>query len=86
MDCKNCAYCWADLDEEGRPISLEYCHYDGLEGWAPCEYEEPYEEYPEEDHSAEIEEYEQWLYDQAQRELDEEYHEEYEAPYDYQEF
>lgn len=70
MNCRNCAYCWADLDDDGVPISFEYCHYDGLEGWAPCEYEDRYEEYPEEDYSDEIEEYEQWLHDETQRELD----------------
>lgn len=86
MDCKHCAYCWADLDEDGAPISFEYCHFDGPDGWAPCEYEDSYEEYPEEDYSDEVEAYEQWLHDETQREFDEEYHEEYGAPYDYQEW
>lgn len=160
MDCITCGYYWADLDEEGRPISLEYCHYDGPEGWAPCEYEE-YDEYanearieeeeareeaeyeawleslPEEqrptnrkeyvdtwarfkqlqsqyeetdywedsmeqadyccedeieeenlydDEDIEFERYEDWIDSETQRELDEEYYEEYGAPYDYQEF
>lgn len=85
MDCKHCGYCWADLDDEGAPISLEYCHFDGPEGWAPCEYEDAYEEYPEEDYSDEIEEYERWLAAETQRELEEEFREEYGAPYDYNE-
>lgn len=85
MDCRNCAYCWADLDDEGAPLSLEYCHYDGPEGWAPCEYEDYYEEYPEEDYSNEIEEYENWIAAETQRELEEEFREEYGAPYDYPE-
>lgn len=90
--CFNCGYMWADLDEEGRPITNEYCHYDGPDGWAPCEYEDNYEEYPEEDYSDEVEEYEQWLNSETQRELDEEWEDEacwvYEfgQPYDYQEF
>lgn len=37
MDCITCGYYWADLDEDGTPISLEYCHFDGPEGGAPCE-------------------------------------------------
>ena len=47
MDCKYCGYCWADVNEDGEPESLEYCHFDGPEGWAPCEYVE-YDEYTDE--------------------------------------
>lgn len=47
MDCKYCGYCWADVNEDGEPKSLEYCHFDGPEGWAPCEYVE-YDEYIDE--------------------------------------
>ena len=46
--CTNCGYYWADLDEDGAPLSFEYCHFEGPDGWAPCEqddYEEP-EPYP----------------------------------------
>ena len=81
-----CGYWWADLDEDGTPISAEYCHYDGPDAWAPCEQEEQYDEvWTEEDEEYE---YERWLDEQArQAELEaEEYHEEYGAPYDYQEF
>ena len=28
MDCKHCGYYWADIDEDGVPISLECCHFD----------------------------------------------------------
>ena len=45
--CFSCGYCWADLDEDGVPISNEYCHYDGPIAWAPCEqddYEEDFDE------------------------------------------
>ena len=84
--CFNCGYMWADCDEEGNVISQEYCHYEGPDAWAPCEQDDEYEEYPEEDYSDEIEAYEQWLYDETQRELDQEWEEEYGAPYDYQEF
>ena len=42
MDCVNCAYRYADVNENGEPISLEYCHYGDFDGGAPCEYiEEP---------------------------------------------
>ena len=41
LTCKNCAYCWADIDlDDGTPISSEYCHYDGPDNWAPCEIED----------------------------------------------
>lgn len=89
MECITCGYHWADVDENGVPESIEYCHFEGPDGWAPCEYVDAYEEYPEEDYSDEIEEYERWLYEQAQRELEEEeapWAHEYGAPYDYQEF
>ncbi len=45
--CEQCGYCYADCDENGVPISLEYCHFEGPDEWAPCaasEYEgEPYD-------------------------------------------
>ena len=47
MDCITCGYYWADVNEDGEPESLEYCHFDGPEGWAPCEYVE-YDEYADE--------------------------------------
>ena len=64
MGC-NCGYWWADLDEEGGPISLEYCHYDGPNGYAPCE-QDSYNEYANEAdiEAREAEEeaaYEAWL-------------------------
>lgn len=63
--CFGCGYMWADLDEEGRPVTNEYCHFDGPEGYAPCEQDE-YNEYANE---ADIEareaeeeaEYMEWL-------------------------
>ena len=72
MDCKHCGYSWADVDEDGVPVSLPSCHFDG-NGWAPCEQEDAYEEYSEEDFSDEVEAYEEWLYNETQRELDEEW-------------
>ena len=36
MDCRNCGYHWADRNEEGKLISLPYCHYEGPDEWAPC--------------------------------------------------
>ena len=35
-DCINCGYRYADCDENGVPISLEYCHFEGPDEWAPC--------------------------------------------------
>ena len=43
--CERCGYWWADCDEEGEPISLPYCHYDGPDEWAPCA-QDDYEEEP----------------------------------------
>lgn len=37
MKCKDCPYCWSDLDEDGKPISHPYCHYQHDDGYAPCE-------------------------------------------------
>ena len=34
-----CGYYYADLDDEGKPLTLNYCHFSGPEGWAPCEVE-----------------------------------------------
>ena len=60
-----CGYWWADLDEDGRPITSEYCHYDGPDEWAPCE-QDSYNEYANEAdvEAREAEEeaaYEAWL-------------------------
>ena len=63
--CFNCGYCWADVNEDGEPESLEYCHFDGPDEWAPCE-QDSYNEYADE---ADIEareaeeeaEYVEWL-------------------------
>lgn len=51
--CFGCGYMRADPDNEGRPITNEYCHFDGPEGWAPCEYVE-YDEYADEVYTYEI--------------------------------
>lgn len=86
--CFNCGYMWADLDEDGTPITGEYCHYDGPDSWAPCEQDDAYD-YSEEraEIEAEEEEYAAWL-DEQDRIAREEEHQTYEygAPYDYQEF
>lgn len=91
--CFNCGYMWADLDDEGRPISLEYCHYHGPAEWAPCEINAYYDELEAEEAEvraeaeAAAEEYEAWLMEQAI--ADEDYRssvEYYGEPYDYQEF
>ena len=90
--CFNCGYMWADLDEEGRPITNEYCHYEGPDAWAPCEQDAYYIALAAEEAEAEaearaaVEEYEAWLMEQA---IAEDYRssvEYYGEPYDYQEF
>ena len=69
--CFNCGYMYADCDECGEPTSLEYCHFEGPNEWAPCEQGE----------------YEEWLMEQAIADEDYrstvEY---YSEPYDYEEF
>lgn len=85
MDCRNCGYYWADLDDEGAPLSFEYCHYEGPDAWAPCEQDDYYEESEEDYYDDAEEEYERWLAAETQRELEEEFREEYGAPYDYNE-
>lgn len=37
MKCKECPYYWSDTDNEGKPVSREYCHYIWNDGYAPCE-------------------------------------------------
>lgn len=92
-ECFNCGYWWADLDEDGTPISLEYCHYEGPDAWAPCVQDDYYAQLEAEEvelraeAEAAAEEYELWLMEQAI--ADEDYRssvEYYGEPYDYQEF
>ena len=33
--CDECGYYWQDINED-----FPACHFDGPEGWAPCEAEE----------------------------------------------
>ena len=65
MDCKNCGYYWADVNEDGEPESLEYCHFDGPDEWAPCvqnEYDEYANEARLEEEEAKAEaEFDEWL-------------------------
>lgn len=63
--CFGCGYMWADRDDEGRPITNEYCHYEGPDAWAPCE-QYSYDEYAneariEEEEAREEAEYENWI-------------------------
>lgn len=87
-----CGYWWADLDDEGRPITNEYCHYHGPAEWAPCEINAYYDELEAEEAEvraeaeAAAEEYEAWLMEQVIVDEEEPTFEEYGAPYDYQEF
>ena len=41
--CENCPYHYKTEDD-----SFPCCHFEGPDGWAPCEYEEEYEEEEEE--------------------------------------
>ena len=87
--CFNCGYMWADRDDDGRAITGEYCHYEGPDAWAPCEQDDYYAEIEAEKEALREEEraYAEWLDAQTQRELEEEYRNEfYGEPYDYAEF
>lgn len=42
--CENCPYHYKTEDDR-----FPCCHFEGPEGWAPCEYEEEEEEYEEEE-------------------------------------
>lgn len=48
--CENCPYHYKTDDDR-----FPYCHFEGPEGWAPCEYEEEEEEYEEEEEEADDE-------------------------------
>ena len=78
--CDHCGYYWADLDDEGNPISLEYCHYEGPDAWAPCE-QDNYDEYANEAYIEEEAAYEEWL-DSLQEEANG-YWNTHAEPYDY---
>ena len=88
--CFNCGYMYPDCDEDGTPISLEYCHYEGPAEWAPCEQDDYYARLEVEEAElraeaeAAAEEYEEWMMEQARmEELEELKVEYYNEPYDY---
>ena len=63
--CFGCGYWWADCDEDGTPITNEYCHYEGPDAWAPCA-QDDYDEYAneayiEEEDAREEAEFDAWL-------------------------
>jgi hypothetical protein len=35
MKCSDCNYCWQNPEDD-----YPRCHYEGLDGTAPCEYED----------------------------------------------
>lgn len=37
--CEMCGYFWQEEDE-----NHPYCHYEGVEAWAPCEQDDDYAE------------------------------------------
>ena len=47
--CDNCGYYWADLNDEGDPITHECCHWTGPDEWAPCAQDDSYD-YTNEDY------------------------------------
>lgn len=49
----NCGYFWKDEDE-----AFPRCHFEGPDGWAPCEYEEIEDYYFEDEIEGSEEEYE----------------------------
>lgn len=46
MRCTDCPYCWKGEDDR-----FPCCHFEGPDGWAPCEQDDDYEtpDYDEED-------------------------------------
>lgn len=72
--CFNCGYMYADVDDNGVPISNEYCHCES--DWPPCEEDEYVEEELREELGS--------MYDLGWDE--EPIFEGYNAPYDYKEF
>ena len=42
--CYYCGCMYADCNENGEPITSEYCHYNGPDGCAPCDDEYEREE------------------------------------------
>lgn len=87
--CFGCGYMWADRDDDGVAITSEYCHYEGPDAWAPCEQDDYYDELraEEEAYKEEIDAYAEWIEAETQRELEEEYRNDfYGEPYDYAEF
>lgn len=44
MKCVDCPYCW-----KGEYDDFPRCHYDYNDGYAPCELEDSYDDYDEED-------------------------------------
>ena len=66
--CEGCGYMWMDLDNEGTPISGEYCHYEGPDEWAPCMQDDAYD-YT----TAEYEDYWVQSMEEADYDFDEEY-------------
>lgn len=48
--CENCPYHYKTEDD-----CFPCCHFEGPEGWAPCECEEEEEEYEEEEEEADDE-------------------------------
>ena len=41
VKCEFCSYNWPDLDSDGVPLSIPYCHFPSDYDWlAPCEEED----------------------------------------------
>lgn len=44
MRCKDCPYCYKTEEDD-----FACCHFEGADGWAPCEQEVDYEEEEEDE-------------------------------------
>ena len=80
--CEQCGYQWPDVDEEGNLISAPYCHFEGPDGWAPCEQDEYEDEYDE----AIYTDYLDMLSEEEECAAQEGFYNRFEQPYDYKEF
>lgn len=49
--CETCGYSWPNYDGD-----FNHCHFEGPEGWAPCEYDEYNDSFEDDYHDDIIEE------------------------------
>ncbi len=65
-----CGYYYADLDDKGKPLTLNYCHFSGPERCVSCEAKEwtLYESEPQDEYNYEslINDEEYWIHEFGQ--------------------